>query len=78
MSAAVEGGAQWLVTGGYQHVAGQLRVTARLLETTTGAFADTIKVDGSVEELSGLMTDVVSFLRTAVDRATGQTAAAGE
>ena len=78
MSAAVEGGAQWLVTGGYQHVAGQLRVTARLLETTTGAFADTIKVDGSVEELSGLMTDVVSFLRTAVDRATRQAAAAGE
>ncbi len=62
--------ATWLISGGYQHVAGQLRVTARLLDVATGEFVQTIKIDGTLAELRALLTEVVSILRAALDART--------
>ena len=66
LPAAAARGADWLVTGGYQHVAGQLRLTARLLRVSDGAVAESIRVDGTVDGLSGLIAEAVSTLGTAV------------
>ncbi len=63
-------GATWLVTGGYQRVDDQLRMTIRLLEVASGVvvYADT--VDGALDELFVLQDRVVEMfaaeLRTAV------------
>ena len=62
--------AAWLISGGYQRVAGQLRVTARLLDVATGEFVRTIKVDGTLDELPALLTEVVSTLRAALEART--------
>ena len=62
--------ATWLISGGYQRVAGQLRVTARLLDVATGEFVQTIKIDGTLAELRALLTEVVSILRAALDART--------
>ena len=66
LPAAAARGADWLVTGGYQHVAGQLRLTARLLRVSDGAVAESIRVDGTVDGLPGLIAEAVSTLGTAV------------
>ena len=66
LPAAAARGADWLVTGGYQHVAGQLRLTARLLRVSDGAVAESIRVDGTVDGLSGLIAEAISTLGTAV------------
>ena len=44
-------GAQWLVAGGYQRVGDRLRITARLVDATTGAVRRTAKIDGSLGDL---------------------------
>ena len=60
-------GAIWLVSGGYQQVGGQLRLTARLLDVASGNFIETVKVDGPVDQLQELLAEVVGTLRTALD-----------
>ena len=83
LDAAGARNARWLVSGGYQHVAGQLRVTARLLDVATGGFVQTIKVDGLLAALPDLLAEVVSTLRTVLGletrsaaRALGRTSSA--
>lgn len=46
-----EVGARWIVTGGYQRVGGQIRITARFAEVATGEVLHTVKADGTLEKL---------------------------
>ncbi len=66
LSVASARGADWLVTGGYQHVGGQLRLTARLLQVSDGAFVESVKVDGTLDGLSGMLAEAISTLGAAV------------
>ena len=66
LSVASARGADWLVTGGYQHVGGQLRLTARLLQVSDGTFVESVKVDGTLDGLSGMLAEAISTLGTAV------------
>ena len=66
LSVAAGRGADWLVTGGYQHVGGQLRLTARLLQVSDGAFVESVKVDGSLDGLSDMLAEAISTLGTAL------------
>jgi RND family efflux transporter MFP subunit len=67
LESAAERSAAWLISGGYQHVGGQLRITARLLDVATGELVETVKVDGTLDQLPTLLTEVVSTLRSALD-----------
>ena len=66
LTVAAGRGADWLVTGGYQHVGGQLRLTARLLQVSDGAFVESVKVDGTLDGLSDMLAEAISTLGTAV------------
>ncbi len=66
LSVAAARGADWLVTGGYQHVGGQLRLTAQLLQVSDGAFVESVKVDGSLDGLRDMLTEALSTLGAAL------------
>ena len=66
LSVAAARGADWLVTGGYQHVGGQLRLTAQLLQVSDGAFVESVKVDGSLDGLPDMLTEALSTLGAAL------------
>ncbi len=66
LSVASARGADWLVTGGYQHVGGQLRLTARLLQVSDGAFVESVKVDGTLDGLPSMLAEAISTLGAAV------------
>ena len=55
-------GAAWLVTGGYQLLGDQLRITARVVDVRTGVAASTVKVDGRREDLFTLQDRIVAEL----------------
>ncbi len=61
--------AAWLISGGYQHVAGQLRVTAHLLDVETGDLIQTIKVDGTTDTVVELQERVEAALKEAIRNA---------
>ena len=67
LASASENGATWLISGGYQHVAGQVRITARLLDVATGELLQTVKVDGALDALTELMAEAVSTLGAGLD-----------
>jgi TolB-like protein/tetratricopeptide (TPR) repeat protein len=62
-----EVGARFVVSGGYQRQGEEIRVTARVTETLTGAVAGTTKVDGRIGEIFALQDriaqDAASLLR---------------
>ena len=62
-------GAAWLVAGGYQRMGDRMRITARLVDTGTGAVAAGVKVDGAFEDLFALQDQVVQELDAAFDAA---------
>ena len=62
LDAATARNSAWLISGGYQHVGGRLRITARLLDVATGDLVRAVKVDGTVDELPDLLAEVVSTL----------------
>ena len=53
----------WLVTGGFQRLGRQLRVTARIASGQTGVVLRTVKVDGTLDDLFALQDRVVAALR---------------
>ena len=59
-------GARWIVTGGYQRLGDQLRITARLVGTQSGLVARTVKVDGRLDEIFGLQDRIATELTTDV------------
>lgn len=67
-------GAAWLVTGAYQRLGDQLRITARVVVVATGAVRQAIKIDGPVATLFTLQDEVA----VAVARSLGVRPAARE
>ena len=59
-------GARWIVTGGYQRLGSQLRITARLVDTTSGLVARTVKADGALSDIFDLQDRIASELTTDV------------
>ena len=57
---------RWVVTGGYQRVGSQLRITARLVDTTSGLVARTVKADGTLDEIFDLQDRIAAELTTDV------------
>ena len=55
-------GLSWVITGGYQRVGDQLRITARILDVETGATQGAAKVDGTLSDLFSLQDQIVSEL----------------
>ena len=58
--------ADWVIAGAYQRQGGQLRITARLVETNTETVRYTTKVDGPINDLftlqDRLVTDLLGWL----------------
>ena len=55
-------GAQWVLGGGYQHVAERLRLTAQLVHVDTAHVVYTAKVDGVIGDLFELQDRLVAAL----------------
>ena len=55
-------GAQWVVTGGYQRLGDQLRITARIADTATGVVARTLIADGVLDEIFALQDRIATEL----------------
>ena len=55
-------GVTWLVAGGYQRVGDLIRITARLVDVTSGSVIRTAKIDGAVSELFSLQAQIVPQL----------------
>ncbi len=55
-------GASWVVTGGYQRIGNQLRITARLVESVEGTVSRTTKVDGTFDEIFDLQDRITEGL----------------
>ena len=47
-------GAPWIVSGAYQRIGNQIRITARLVEVASGTMIRTAMVDGALDDLLGL------------------------
>ena len=62
-------GARWVVSGSYQRQAGQLRITARIVEVATGAVLRTSIVDGAVTDLFDLQDRLAADMRPALSAA---------
>ena len=63
-------GVRWVVTGGYQRLGSQLRITARLVDTTSGLVASTVKADGTLAEIFDLQDRIAAELTTDVRSST--------
>ena len=66
----------WLVTGGFQRLGRQLRVTARIASAQTGVVLRTVTIDGTLDELFALQDRVVAALRERFAELNGGGAAA--
>ena len=65
-------GARWLVTGGYQRLGNQLRITARLVDATTGAVVQSVKIDGAIDALFELQDRLAVELTNGIGRDPGR------
>ena len=52
-------GVSWIVSGGFQRVGDQLRITARIVDVETGAVSQMVKVDGMLGEIFALQDRIV-------------------
>jgi len=57
-------GARWVVTGGYQRLDRQLRITARLVDTSSGLVVRSPLVDGTMDEIFALQDQIAAALAT--------------
>ena len=55
-------GVSWIVTGGFQRVGDQLRITARIINVETGAAQESVKVDGTLDDIFSLQDQIVADL----------------
>ncbi len=55
-------GISWLVSGGFQSVGDQLRITARIVDVKTGVTHATVKVDGRLDDVFALQDRIVAEL----------------
>ena len=68
---ARERGISWLVSGGFQSVGDQLRITARIVDVKTGAIYATAKVDGRFADVFALQDRIVAELTPGFNRIVG-------
>ena len=54
--------ARWVISGGLQRVGDRLRITAVLTDVATGTLVETVKADGSVEDVFALQDRIVKEL----------------
>ena len=55
-------GARWVLTGGYQQLDAQIRITAHLIDALTGSIARATRVDGTIDELFSLQDRLATEL----------------
>ena len=67
-------GATWVIGGSYQRQGERLRITARIVETASGAVVRTSILDGAVAELFALQDRLAADLRPALPRLRGDDA----
>jgi serine/threonine protein kinase/Tfp pilus assembly protein PilF len=60
-------GATWVVVGGFQKLAEQVRITAHFVEVATGAIRRTVKVDGRIGDIFSLQDKIVFELSQGLD-----------
>ena len=60
-------GARWVVSGGYQRLGDQLRITARFVDVASGVVWRTAKVDGALDDLFALQDRIVAALVADLD-----------
>jgi eukaryotic-like serine/threonine-protein kinase len=73
-------GSWWVLTGGYQHLGPRIRITAYVIEVLTGRLANTVKLDGAMEDIFELQDQVVMQIAKSLDLGveSGAVAAAGK
>ena len=62
LSTAREQGVSWLVSGGFQSLGEQLRITARIIDVATGTIRATVKVDGVLGDTFILQDKIIAGL----------------
>ena len=65
-------GVEWIVTGGFQRLGDQLRITARIVNVETGDAYQTAKLDGSLDAVFVLQDRVVTELRAGFEGISGE------
>jgi len=55
-------GARWIVWGGFQKLAGAVRMTAHFTDVVTGNLAGSAKVDGTMDDIFKLQDEIVTRL----------------
>ncbi len=55
-------GAGWLITGAYQQLGDRMRVTAKLIDAHEGTIVQTVKIDGTAEQIFDLQDRIVPEL----------------
>ena len=51
--------ATWLVSGGYQRLGEQIRITARVVDVASGTVYNTVKIDGGISDIFELQDKIV-------------------
>ena len=69
-------GVDWLVTGGFQRLGDQMRVTAQIVNAETGTYSEAVKVDGQLDQLFDLQDRLVDELSDGFAAIAGTTASA--
>ena len=59
-------GSRWVVTGGYQRLGDQVRITARLIDSQSGELTRTAKVDGAFHDIFDLQDQIARELTDTV------------
>ena len=59
--------ATWLVSGGYQRLGDQIRITARGVDVESGAIVRTVKIDGKIDDIFTLQDQIVYELAQGIN-----------
>ncbi|HWN99985.1 MAG TPA: FlgO family outer membrane protein, partial [Blastocatellia bacterium] len=51
--------ARWILAGGYQRMGEMIRITARVIDVSTGEVVRTVKIDGKIAEIFALQDKIV-------------------
>ena len=65
-------GVSWVVSGGFQRLGDQLRITARIVDVETGLARATVKVDGPLDDIFTLQDRIVAELGSSLGGVAGR------
>ncbi|HSQ19861.1 MAG TPA: FlgO family outer membrane protein, partial [Blastocatellia bacterium] len=63
--------ARWILTGGYQRLGDMIRITARVIDVSTGEVVRTVKIDGKIAEIFDLQDKIVYELSLGINLTLG-------